>query len=179
MSAEAAGGARQLLLMRHAKSDWDAGARSDLERPLNARGRKAAARMGRWLRDEGLAPDRVLCSPATRTRQTLEIVRDALVLPDEAVSYESRIYEASPGEILALVGSQAAEVGRLLVVGHNPAMEMLAAGLPANPPREPLGHPLFPTAALACFETEAPWAELGPGGARLLRLVRPKELGES
>src|SRR5690606_9683192 len=85
----------RLLLLRHAKSAWPAGA-PDLERPLNARGRAAALRMGTYLRDEGLRPDLSVVSPARRTAETWNQVQAALgdLAGDLAMRYDSRIYEA-------------------------------------------------------------------------------------
>ena len=69
---------RQLMLLRHAKAELGGPGMTDFERPLAGRGRKAAARMGRYLAENGLAPDLVLCSPARRTRETWEIASAAL-----------------------------------------------------------------------------------------------------
>ena len=62
----------QLILMRHAKSSWDDPAAADFDRPLNGRGRRSAKALGHWLRQRGWLPDRVLCSSARRTRETLD-----------------------------------------------------------------------------------------------------------
>ena len=78
---------------------------------------------GAWLREQGLLPDRVLCSPAARTRETLAVLGDLGVVE---VREEPSIYEASPGTLAALVDANR-DANRLLLVGHNPGLEQLAA----------------------------------------------------
>jgi phosphohistidine phosphatase len=111
---------RELILLRHAHAEPAAAGESDLDRPLSAEGLAEAEAAGRWLAAQGLVPDRVLCSPARRSRETLE-----------AVGYveqrlEDSIYEATPGILAELVDANR-ETERLLLVGHNPGLERLAA----------------------------------------------------
>src|SRR5215208_2840394 len=93
---------KTLLLLRHAKSDWEIPSMRDIERPLAKRGRKAAPRMGKALRDKGVAPDYILCSPAVRARQTMERFVEAAELNVEP-QFEQNIYEASSAELLKIV----------------------------------------------------------------------------
>lgn len=115
---------RELILLRHAHAEALATGQTDAERPLSQEGRKEAAAAARWLKEQGLVPDRVLVSPARRTRETAEAVLAALG-PLE-LREDPGIYEASPGELAALA-DQHREVPRLLLVGHNPGLEQLAA----------------------------------------------------
>lgn len=136
----------ELLLLRHAKSDWSSGVRSDHARPLNARGQAAAPRMGRFLREQGLQPHRTLCSTATRTRETWALLSAQW---DQAgsCSFEEAIYEASPHSLRQLISQALAPQQRLLLIGHNPGLQSLLHQLLAQP--LPAEQRAFPTCALA------------------------------
>ncbi|MEM7430074.1 MAG: histidine phosphatase family protein, partial [Pseudomonadota bacterium] len=111
---------KTLYLLRHAKSSWSDATLSDRLRPLNKRGRNAASQVGRFVHSRGLVPDLVLCSPATRTRETLQRMADEW---DAAppVRYEEGLYEFSAGSsYLSLVRAAPADVGSLMLIGHNP-----------------------------------------------------------
>ena len=167
---------RQLLLMRHAKSSWDDPRLSDHARPLNPRGRAAAAAMRRMMQDAGLAPDMVLVSSARRTLQTLEALEPwdetPLVEPMDA------LYLADPAQMLQVLHGVAETVRSVLVLGHNPGLHDLAlllAGPGEGAQRQRLGEG-FPSGALAEFSVPGSWAGLGEGGARLVRFVTPRDL---
>jgi phosphohistidine phosphatase len=115
---------RELILLRHAHAEPATAGQSDLDRPLSPQGLAEAEAAARWLQDKGLVPDRVLCSPARRARETLEAVLGAVGYVEQRL--EERIYEATPGT-LADLADQHGEAERLLMVGHNPGFEQLAA----------------------------------------------------
>lgn len=165
----------RLLLLRHAKADRPPGV-SDLDRPLDARGRAAAPRMGAYLAAEGLRPDLALVSPSRRTRETWEAAAEALgVVPTQIVP---AIYEAPPEALLDAVRAAPAEAGTLILVGHNPGIEALADMLVASGPRAARSRLAggFPTAALAVITFAGEdWSAVGRTG-RLERFVRPKDL---
>jgi phosphohistidine phosphatase len=160
-----------LELLRHAKSSWADPEIADHERPLNRRGRSAAALVGRHLCSEGPLPDLVLCSTAVRTRQTLEL----LDLADHVeVLFEDRLYAAGPGALLARLRMIPASVRTTLVIGHNPGLEELARILD----RQSLSSvEKFPTAALALlrFPIKA-WKELDRGQGHLDAFFTPRDL---
>ena len=114
---------RELILLRHAHAESPAVGQDDSQRPLSAVGLDEARAAGEWLRAHDLRPDRVLCSPAERTRQTFAAL-GALDCAD--VREEEAIYEASPGTLIALADVHR-DARRLLLVGHNPGLEQLAA----------------------------------------------------
>ena len=170
----------QLLLLRHAKSSWDEPRMDDRERPLNPRGRLAAAAVRQVMRDIGLAPDLVLASPAKRALQTLA----ALEPWDETplVEQVEALYLASPDELLAVLRGVASTVRSVLVVGHNPGLHELAlllvgsaAMTPAHADMRHLAEGL-PTGGLAEFAIAGPWRELAEGCGRLQRFVAPRDL---
>jgi phosphohistidine phosphatase SixA len=115
---------RQLILLRHAHAEPASSGQADLDRPLSPEGLAEAESAGRWLRDHGFVPDRVLCSPSRRTRETLEAVLAAVGYVDQRL--EPSIYEATPGKLIELADDHK-DVERLLLVGHNPGFEQLAA----------------------------------------------------
>ena len=167
---------RQLLLMRHAKSSWDDPRLSDHARPLNPRGRAAAAAMRRMMHEAGLAPDLVLVSSSRRTLQTLEALEPwddtPLVEPMDA------LYLATPAQLRQTLHGVAETVRSVLLLGHNPglheiAMELAGSGGGSMHQRLAQG---FPSGALAEFGIVGGWAGLDQGGARLLRFVVPRDL---
>lgn len=162
----------RLFLLRHAKSSWAVAGQRDHERPLNDRGREAAMAIGRHLAETGPRPDRILCSTAARTRETLAGLRLADPGLPEPV-YLDALYEAGGEGYLDIIRRKGGDAPSLLVIGHNPSVEVAAARLSGTegPPRH------FPTAALAILDFETVWADVGPGSGRLLRFVRPKDLG--
>jgi phosphohistidine phosphatase len=169
---------KTLTLLRHAKSGWDNPALRDFDRPLNARGRKAARAMGREMRRLGLGFDQVLASPATRVTETLtELAQGYGGAVD--THFDEGIYLAPVETLLALVRAADDADARLLLVGHNPGMEQLALLLSeASALRDEVAAK-YPTAALAEIGFEVPhWREVAPGEGRLARFIRPRELAE-
>ena len=168
----------RLMLVRHAKSSWDEPELADYDRPLNARGREAAPRMGEFLAERWLIPTRILCSAAQRARETL-----ASMLPafggDIDIRVAARLYDAdAPGYLEAIREFGGTDL-TLMLIGHNPATEDLAqvlapigdaAGLEAMKGK-------YPTAGVAVigFETAA-WRDIGPGGGTLLSFHTPKSI---
>lgn len=170
--------ARELLLLRHAKSDWDQ-ACDDVDRPLNARGQHDAPRIGRWLRDRKLPPDRVLSSPACRAAQTAHAVCAELGYPAERILWDKRLYLASLETLLDVLAEQNGPPHRLLLIGHNPGLEDLLEYLAEEPPpRQPNGK-LFTTATLAHLHLPADAARPTRHSARLHQIVRPRDLREA
>lgn len=167
-----------LLLLRHAKSSWDDPSLGDFDRPLARRGLKAAPAMGRYLRGRGLTPDLVLCSPAVRAKQTLELVLAELDGAPE-VRLVDTLYSASAPELRRAIRGQAGDVPVLMLVGHNPALESLARALVRHGDREAIArmHRKFPAGAVAVIEFDfAYWRDIEPGTGRLREFVVPKEL---
>ena len=170
----------QLLLLRHAKSDWSHAGPPDHDRPLNPRGRRDALRVGRRLRELGLVPEAALVSTARRTTETARLVLAANGVsasdgpddgPPAGTLRTRRLYGASAAGILEIVRRKGGRASPLLVVGHNPGMTELAAWFRGR------WRP-FPTAALLAVSVEARrWAELGPTtGTKVESFTRPGDL---
>ncbi|NDU76284.1 histidine phosphatase family protein [Actinomadura sp. DSM 109109] len=140
-----------LIVLRHAKAETGLGI-SDIDRRLTGRGRRDATAAGDWLRAHGLVPERVLCSPAARTRETL----DRLAL-DAETDFAPAIYDNDPDGLLALVSEAPDEAGTLLLVGHNPSVHRLVHDLTGEAPDG------FPTCTLAVIDLPGAWADARPG----------------
>jgi len=169
---------KTLTLLRHAKSGWDVPVARDFERPLNARGRKAARAMGREMRRLGLGFDRILASAATRVTETLtELAQGYGGAVD--TRFDEAVYLAPVETLLALVRAADDADARLLVVGHNPGMEQLALLLSqAGALRDQIAVK-YPTGALTEIGFEVThWRDIAPGEGRLARFIRPRELAE-
>ena len=151
---------RELILLRHAHADPALPGQPDIDRPLSADRLAAAEAAGRWLRDRGLVPDCVLCSPARRTRETLEAVLGIVGYVDQRL--EPAIYEATSGT-LATLADEHCEVGRLMLVGHIPGLERLAALLHSGQTGEYRG---MPPAGIAVLDLRDA-AQIEPGAAEL------------
>ncbi|MDR3660547.1 MAG: histidine phosphatase family protein [Mycobacterium sp.] len=165
-------GIRTLILMRHAKSDYPEGV-ADHERPLAARGIREAALAGDWIRAHLPPVDAVLCSTATRTRQTL--ARTGISAP---VTYAERLYDATVGIAIEVINGAPGAANTLLVVGHEPVMSSLALGLaePQSSDRDAAGRIAlkYPTSAIAVLNTDRPWAQLELRSATLTAFQVPR-----
>ena len=170
----------QLDLLRHAKSSWAEPGQDDHERPLNRRGARDAAAIGRYLADRGALPQRVLCSSALRTRETWTTISRRLP-GDPPIEWvvDPDLYLASPATLIGKLRALPAELERVLVLAHNPGIAALAIALSREGGGSTDLGPLrskYPTAGLATLEIEAPWAEISPGRGLLRQFLRPKDL---
>lgn len=170
---------RRLLLLRHAKAE-QAG-KDDQARKLTEQGRKDAARIGAWLRKH-YAIDLVLCSPAARTRETWQLVAEEIGGGLDA-KFPKSLYLAPAAAMLSIMQGAAGEAHTVLIVGHNPGTEELAAALARVPQskdelrwRETMAEK-FPTAALAVIEFHIDrWRDVTPHAGALAVFLRPKDL---
>ncbi|MER8223341.1 histidine phosphatase family protein [Streptomyces sp. NPDC094143] len=166
---------RRIVLFRHAKADWPQV--TDHERPLADRGRMDAAEAGRRLADTGVPFDLALCSTAVRTRETWKLAVQEFPQRPKTV-YEERIYEASPGELIAVLNETSDDAQNLLMIGHNPGIQGLAdvlAGSAESDARERMARRGFPAAAFAVLSFTGSWKSLEPGVATLRDYWAPAE----
>lgn len=167
---------KTLTLLRHAKSGWDDPVARDFDRPLNPKGQRAAAMIGRHMRAEGLEFDHVLASPAVRVVETLAQVATGYG-SDLAPHWDQRLYLASEGTLLDLVHELPQGADRVLVSGHNPGLEELVLLLSGENGLRDSVEVKFPTASLAEMRFEvANWADVKPGKGELIRFTRPRDL---
>jgi phosphohistidine phosphatase len=165
-------GQHTLLLMRHAKSSYPPGV-ADHDRPLAPRGIREAGLAGDWLRANVPSIDAVLCSTATRARQTL-----AHTGIDATVRYSERLYGASPGTMIDEINAVADPVNTLLVVGHEPTMSALAIGLAGADDTDAAAveriSEKFPTSAIAVLTVDGDWKSLELNRAALIGFQVPR-----
>ncbi|MEV1010556.1 histidine phosphatase family protein [Streptomyces sp. NPDC049881] len=164
---------RRIVLLRHAKADWPDVA--DHDRPLAERGRKDAPTAGRWLAGAGVHPGLALCSTAVRARETWKLV--APELPERPrTTYEDRLYEASVGELIAVVNGVDDAVRDLLLIGHNPGVHGLADALTGQAEGDTLtrmNRSGYPTCGLAVLTFTGGWKSVEHGVARLVAFWAP------
>ena len=164
---------RELLILRHAKSDWNTSYGPDRERPLAPRGIAAAGLMGRYAAEVGAIPDLVLSSPAVRARRTAELAVEGGHW-NVPIEIRDEFYGGGGEAVLQCLQVVDPVIHRVAIVGHEPVWSSLVAGFSGG------GYIRFPTAALACLSVEAElWSELGWGLMDLRWMVTPKELKRS
>lgn len=161
-------GSRRLVVIRHAKAEPTAP--SDHERALAARGRADAGEAGRWLRARGITPDAALVSDALRTRETWQALAGAAGW-DVAPSWSAPLYAAGSDSAFDLVRDLDADLGTVVVLGHNPTMayvaELIDDGDGDSAATTELMTRGFPTCALAVFVVPVEWSDIGPGAGTL------------
>jgi len=156
-----------LMLMRHAKSDWDAGATDDHSRPLNKRGKRSAERMGEVVRDLGLVPDLVVSSTATRARSTAELARLSGGWASRLI-LEDGLYGAGVEETLSVAASHGDGSTRLMLVGHQPTWSMAVRHLTGS-------RAEMRTATIADIEIHADaWSSMTSANGALVALLQPR-----
>ncbi|MFN0090915.1 MAG: SixA phosphatase family protein [Acidimicrobiales bacterium] len=160
---------RVVQLLRHAKAARPPGY-ADHERPLNERGRHAAALIGRFLAVTGQAPDLAVCSTAERAADTLDRVLHAAGCADVAVERTDELYDAGPVAYYAVLRRLAPHVRSVLLVGHEPGISETAISLAGG------GSLAVPTCGLVRLDYAGAWSELRPGAATLSSFVRPRLL---
>ncbi len=166
---------KRLLLMRHAKSDWDHPHLADADRPLNERGQRAAAAMGEWLQQQTAVPQLILVSPAVRAQETLARLLSQWINPPECRTVE-RLYPGSPQHFLWSVGQVDEATESVLLLAHNPGLEILVDMIGGR--AEP-----FPTAAVADIRVgEVAWEAAANAAPRFVerceleQIWRPRAL---
>lgn len=161
---------KNLLLMRHAKSSWKDASLPDHQRPLNKRGQRDAPRMGKFLQEEGVALDAILCSTAVRARQTAEGFLQEYTFEGE-VQYFDDLYGANPETIIALLKQLHESVAAAMVIAHNPGLDDFLGMM-----CDEYGH--MPTASIATveFSVEA-WSDLRESTrGKLVEFWIPREI---
>jgi len=169
---------KTVLLLRHANPSWDHPGLSDHQRPLSPRGKRAAPKVGEYMAQNDLAPDRVLCSTAKRAMESWVLAaRELSVQPP--MEPKEEIYHASIQDLLDLIQALPDHEESVLLVGHNPTFEELALALAGSGEEEALEklNTKYPTGALTVLEFPGKeWAKLEMGQGHLRAFVRPRDL---
>ena len=165
---------RQLLIMRHGKSDWSVQA-SDFHRPLKKRGEKAAKKIGYWLSNQAKnKPDLIISSPAERAISTALIVSDAL--PGVELELDDRLYNTELDYLLQVLSELPDTVQRPLIVGHNPSLEELLLYLAKVPDDVYKDWKLLTTGTIAILKISCQWSELTEHCGKFSKLLRGRDL---
>jgi phosphohistidine phosphatase len=166
----------RLILIRHAKSDWDDPMLDDIDRPLNPRGEKDAPRIGQWLAAQSFVPDQILCSAARRTQETTALITAALPAAPR-IEVLPALYNASADRLLATIRKSTAPT--LAVVAHNPGIGELADRLiKARPDHTRFAQ--YPTGATTVIDFDLPaWKDVGPRKGGATAFVTPHDLAPS
>jgi len=163
---------KSLLVMRHAKSSWKKEGVSDHDRPLNERGKSDAPRMGRWLAQHGLRPERILCSSAKRAKKTAKLVADVLDCAG-CIEVHKRLYAAGPEDYIALLQLLPDDVQTAMIIAHDPTISHFVSTYAG-------AYTQMPTGSIAQFDVPvAQWSAFGPGtSCTLVTHGLPKSLPE-
>jgi phosphohistidine phosphatase len=173
---------KAILLLRHAKSAWDDSRLADHDRPLSRRGEKAAQAIADHIAATGPRPDLILCSTATRTRQTLAAVIRRLAAPAPPISLEKGLYLAPAETLIDRLRGLTDDIGSVLMIGHNDGLWHLAEALAGHGDPALLAalRSKYPTGALASLQAPAgSWSDLALGSAELIEFILPRELARA
>jgi phosphohistidine phosphatase len=164
---------KRLILTRHAKSSWDDPLTPDHDRPLNERGKRAAADLGQWLASRGYVPGQVLSSDALRTRKTFSGIAPALPGAPE-LELKPSLYHAGPDVMLAVLRHATADT--VMMIGHNPGIAEFAARLIMRAPINP-EFQRYPTGATLVVDFMVDdWKDVSFGSGATLDFIIPREI---
>jgi len=164
-----------LYLLRHGKSDWTENT-DDFHRPINDRGKRAAQRIGVWMAKNELNPEYVISSPAERTKVTAQKMLKAKGQGEQEIVLDERIYMAEERDLYTVLKEIPNKTKTVLLVAHNPAIEMLFLSLQNKKMKYLKRGKLFPTATLAHLTLSKPWSKIKPGSAQFEQVIYPKTL---
>jgi phosphohistidine phosphatase len=161
---------KRITLIRHAKSSWESPELDDFDRPLNNRGFSDAPEMGKRLKTHNIIPDIIIVSPALRAMSTAKLILEQLGISVDKIIKEQSIYDASPGDLLEIIGDLPDTHDHVFLIGHNPALHIIAQFL--------VGKTIikFPTCAVFSLEcTTDSWSNIKPEKAKILFSDSPKQ----
>ena len=170
---------KTLYILRHAKAEVGLPTQDDFDRALAPRGVSDAATLAAHMEKIHLLPELVWCSSAVRTRQTLTRMQEVFAAP-LPVEYKDKLYNASAGEMLAMISAAPEDISSLMVIAHNPGVHQLALKLAQAGDDKPLDTLAikYPTCSLTVVEfASAAWRDLAVSHGKLLDFITPKMLG--
>ena len=161
---------KQIYLLRHAQSDWKSSNQKDFDRPLTRKGIEEANKISCYCKSHSILVDKIFCSTAERTKQTFDICSDGLNYPIAEAVYTDELYFAGPGEIVKLIQSLSEFISSVLIIGHNPSMQMYIEAISEN------SHIKYSTCGLAEILVESSWKDLSLKKCKLKSFIQPGEL---
>ncbi len=162
---------KTLILLRHAKSDWDDPTRHDHDRPLNKRGEKDAPRMGSFLQNLGVIPDLIVSSTALRAKMTAEAVAVGTGYDPKKIVYRKELYLPSVDTMLGITKGLSEKSEKVMLVAHNPGITSFLATITGNYQTVPD----MPTCAVAVLELKGKWGDAGRGAFMFKAFYTPKK----
>jgi phosphohistidine phosphatase len=164
---------KKLLIVRHAKSSREYSELTDFERPLSVKGRASVPLMGELVKKNRSIPDLIISSPANRALSTARLMAEQLGYPLTNIRVEERIYEAWLEDLLEVLRKQDTAKKTIMLVGHNPGLQLLADFLAGFP------HDNLPTCGIVCMELEVDtWDQLEQDSGKILFFESPKKLSK-
>ena len=161
---------KRLYLIRHAKSSWKDPTLTDLDRPLNKRGKRDAPFMGKRLKTHNIQPDLIISSPAKRAQRTAKIIAEEIGFSKEKIIYDESVYEAGVSTLLRVIRYIQDSANDVVLFGHNPGLTMLA---------ESLTHTLIeniPTCGIFCIDFPVDsWKDIVEGSGTVVFFDYPKK----
>jgi len=162
---------RNLILVRHAKSDWSVPGLKDFDRELNARGSNDAPRMGRKLYEMDVRPDLIISSPAMRAKQTAEFIAEQIRHDFDKILFNPDVYEASVRSLLSIINDIPDEHQKVMIIGHNPTFTYIAEYLTKKP------FDNIPTCGMVDIEFSfSSWKEVSGDTGNLKWFIYPKSV---
>lgn len=168
----------QLVIVRHAKSDWDNASLDDYDRPLSPRGLNDIPAMAKWLAAQKSHIDLILSSSAKRARQTAKLLCEHTGLNPQKIEWQDALYLADTTTLLNAIGQTPAKTKQLMLIGHNPGLEELLIHLCGNELPRTKDDKLLTTATIAMVAVPDGWQAIKPHSCHLVKLMRPKELAQ-
>ena len=170
---------KRLILLRHFKSSWAEPGLADRDRALAPRGQRDAIAMAETMLARDLTPDRILCSPARRTRDTLALLEEhnRCGCP---IDFLEDLYSGPELDYRRIIAAKGGNADRLMVIGHNPKIHVTAVELIGGGRREDMEHleAKYPTGALAAIEFDSDsWHGITEDSGRLTAFIRPRDVG--
>ena len=167
----------KLYILRHAKSDWYAGINSDFDRPINKRGQRNAKRIGQWMNDHEHIPQQIISSPATRARQTTEIVcKQFSKRQPDRIHYDKDLYLAERETLLECIELYRHGLDSLMLVAHNPGLQHLFYYLTRKSRQKMPADQSVTTANLIIFNYPECGKDMNLDEGELLEFIKPKLL---
>ena len=160
---------RTLVLIRHAKAGDMGAEQKDFDRPLTERGKLDSVEMGKILSMAGLKPDRIISSPAKRTRQTAKRIAEAVGFSEEKITWIEKMYHCTAATLETEISALPDSVCTVFMVGHNPGITEFAWQLDPGFKIENM-----PTCAIVAAHVElSTWAHFASGDKKVFLYKHP------
>jgi phosphohistidine phosphatase len=159
---------KTIYLIRHAKSYWGDQSLSDIDRPLNKRGKSDAPIMGKILNQKKVQPELIISSPAKRARKTAIAIAEKIDYPEKQIFFDEELYEASSDAILSLLKKVDEKYQSVMLFGHNPGLTLFNNYISDNYIEN------IPTCGIVTLEFGKKWDELDKNTCNLLFFDYPK-----